>query len=426
MIFIYRVFTTLIYPFLFIFIYYRKFLKKEHPERFKEKVLPSNFKINRKKNSNLIWFHAASVGEFKSIVPIIEKLIIGNNNFEILVTTTTLSSGNLATKELQKLNNVHHRFLPYDVDFLIDRFIKLWRPYRIFLVDSEIWPNLILNAKRNNISIALINARLTNKSFKRWSLFLKTAKIIFGSLDLCLCSNLETKNYLEFFKAKNIIFEGNIKLINLINRDKIKNNNYKFLQNTRFWLAASVHKEEDIICLNTHLKLKKVYSDITTIVAPRHINRVNEMKLIFDNSKLKTQILSENDIIEKDSEVIIINFFGALQEFFLNAKTVFIGKSMIERLKNDSGQNPIEAAKLNCKIYHGPYVSNFKEIYDLLKINDISFKVDNEDDLAKNLINDLQNPQKQWEVKSNDIQNLSANIYTKSMRRINNFLNVEN
>ena len=103
MIFIYRVFTTLIYPFLFIFIYYRKFLKKEHPERYKEKVLPSNFKINRKKNSNLIWFHAASVGEFKSIVPIIEKLIIENNNFEILVTTTTLSSGNLATKELQKL-----------------------------------------------------------------------------------------------------------------------------------------------------------------------------------------------------------------------------------------------------------------------------------------------------------------------------------
>ena len=110
------------------------------------------------------------------------------------------------------------------------------------------------------------------------------------------------------------------------------------LQNTRFWLAASVHKEEDIICLNTHLKLKKVFGDITTIIAPRHINRVNEMKLMFDNSKLKTQILNENDIIEQDSEVIIINFFGALQEFFLNAKTVFIGKSMIERLKNDSGQ----------------------------------------------------------------------------------------
>ena len=122
------------------------------------------------------------------------------------------------------------------------------------------------------------------------------------------------------------------------------------------------------------------------------------MKLMFDNSKLKTQILNENDIIEQDSEVIIINFFGALQEFFLNAKTVFIGKSMIERLKNDSGQNPIEAAKLNCKIYHGPYVSNFKEIYDLLKINDISFKVNNEDDLVKNLINDLENPRKQWEA----------------------------
>ena len=110
MILIYRVFTTLIYPFLFIFINYRKFLKKEHPERYKEKILPSKFRIKRKKNYDLIWFHAASVGEFKSIIPIIEKIISDKDFFEILVTTSTLSSGNLATKELKKFNNVYHNF----------------------------------------------------------------------------------------------------------------------------------------------------------------------------------------------------------------------------------------------------------------------------------------------------------------------------
>ena len=427
MIFIYRVFTTLIYPFLILFIYYRKFFNKEHPYRFKEKIFASKFRVNRKKNSDLIWFHAASIGEFKSIIPIIEKLKKEKSKLEFLITTSTLSSSNLAIKELGRFNNnIHHRFLPYDVDFLLDSFFRAWKPLKIFLVDSEIWPNLILKAKKNNISIALINARLTNKSFKRWSLFLNTAKLIFGSFDMCLCSNKETKNYLEVFKAKNIKYDGNIKLINQNEKDLERKKDYEFMQNKRFWLAASIHREEDILCLKTHLELKKTYSDIKTIIAPRHINRVDEIKLIFENEKLKTQILNENDIIDKSSEVIIINSFGILQNFFIYIKSVFMGKSMIARLKNDSGQNPIEAAKLNCKVYHGPFVSNFKEIYDILKINKISFEITSVNDLTNNLINDLKDPHKKIENKSNNIQTLGEKILSKTIKNINNFLDAKN
>lgn len=427
MIFIYRVFTTLIYPFLILFIYYRKFFNKEHPHRFKEKIFTSKFRVNRKTNSNLIWFHAASIGEFKSIIPIIEKLINEKSKLEFLITTSTLSSSNLAIKELRRFNNnIHHRFLPYDVEFLLDSFFRAWKPSKIFLVDSEIWPNLILKAKKNDISIALINARLTNKSFKRWSLFLNTAKLIFGSFDMCLCSNKETKNYLEVFKVKNIKYDGNIKLINQNEKNLERKKDYEFLQNKRFWLAASIHREEDILCLKTHLELKKTYSDIKTIIAPRHINRVDEIKLIFENEKLKTQILNENDIIDKNSEVIIINSFGILQNFFIYIKSVFMGKSMIERLKNDSGQNPIEAAKLNCKVYHGPFVSNFKEIYDILKINKISYEVTSVYDLTNKLINDLKDPRKKIENKSNNIQTLGEKILSKTMKNINNFLDAKN
>ena len=103
MIFIYRILTTILYPFLFLLIYLRKFFKKEDPIRFKEKILISHYKVNKKENCKLIWFHAASIGEFKSIIPILRQLNKGNLNIKFLITTTTLSSGNLAKIELKKI-----------------------------------------------------------------------------------------------------------------------------------------------------------------------------------------------------------------------------------------------------------------------------------------------------------------------------------
>ena len=131
------------------------------------------------------------------------------------------------------------------------------------------------------------------------------------------------------------------------------------LSNLRFWVAASTHKEEDIFCLKTHVELKKTYSDIKTIIAPRHLNRTSRIVKLSNSFNLRTQILNRNDEIYPENDVVIINSFGVLQKFFLYAKSVFIGKSIIKKLKNDSGQNPIEAAKLGCKVYHGPYVYNF-------------------------------------------------------------------
>ena len=213
MILIYRFVSFFVYPFLIVFIFFRKLIKKEHFSRYKEKIFSSCFNVKRKDESNLIWFHAASLGELKSILPIIRHLDKKNKNLEFLLTTTTLSSSILADDKFKKFQNVHHRFLPVDVGFLINNFLSAWRPKSIFLVDSEIWPNLILISKKRKIPISLINARITSKTYKRWSLFKKTAQYIFSTFDLCLVSNLETKNYLTNLNAKNIHFHGNIKLI---------------------------------------------------------------------------------------------------------------------------------------------------------------------------------------------------------------------
>ena len=137
MILIYRIFTIFLYPFLLLFVYFRKFFKKEDPKRFKEKILVSHFNVTQKNQSKLVWFHASSLGEFKSIIPIINQLNIDNKNLKFLITTNTLSSGNLAKLELEKIENAEHRYFPFDVDFLMENFFKLWKPDRIFLVEKR-------------------------------------------------------------------------------------------------------------------------------------------------------------------------------------------------------------------------------------------------------------------------------------------------
>ena len=423
MIFFYRVLTTLLYPFLFLFVYLRKILKKEDPKRFKEKILVSHYNVIPQNKSKLIWFHAASIGEFKSIIPIIYQLNKSNNKFHFLITTTTLSSGNLASVELDKILNAEHRYFPFDVPFLIDKFLNLWKPTRIFLVDSEVWPNLILKAKKYKIPIAIINARLTSKSFQRWMIFPKIAKKIFGIFDLCICSNNETKDYFEKLGLKKVYFKGNIKLIDQINVSKIKNLNHQTLLTRRFWFAASTHKEEETFCLKTHLKLKEKFKDVLTIIAPRHIDRSLDIKILAEKLNLKVQILNKGDIISENKELIIINYFGSLQSYFKYAKSVFIGKSMIKKLIHDGGQNPIEAAKLNCKVYHGPYVYNFEEIYKILKMNNISKKINDYHELSDCLLTDLELTKKNIEQISDPLKGLGQKTLIDTTSLLDNFIN---
>ena len=422
MIIVYKIITTILYPFLFLFLLLRKLKKKEDPKRFKEKILVSHFNIKNKGKSKLIWFHAASIGEYKSIIPIIRQLNIKNNNLKFLITTTTLSSGNLAAKEIENFSNVEHRYFPFDVPFLIKKFLHLWKPDNIFLVDSEIWPNLILNAKKLNIPLALINARLTPKSFDKWMIFPNEAKKIFRNFDLFICSNLRTKNYLEKLQLNNIFFKGNIKLINQIDKEEIADINESFCKNNKFWFAASIHQEEDVFCLKTHLEIKKKLTNIVTIIAPRHIDRSENIYSLAKKLNLDAQILNKNETISKDVEVVIINYFGALQNYFKHSKSVFIGKSILEKFKNNGGQNPIEAAKLNCKIYHGPYVFNFDDIYEIFAKNNISQKVEDHHKLAENLTQDLtKSIEKNIEI-SDSIKNLEQTTLNDTMTLVNEFI----
>ena len=420
----YRAFTFVLYPLLIILIFLRKFSKKEDNKRYKEKIFSSHFNIQRKQNFKLFWFHAASIGELKSILPVINELSKKKNHLEFLITTVTLSSSLIAEKELKKFSNAKHRFFPLDVNFLINRFLNMWKPDAIFLVDSEIWPNLILSAKEKKIPIAIINARITKKTFLRWNYFKSFAKEIFNSFDFSLSSNSETVNFLNIFNAKNIFFEGNLKLSNQIKLEEIKDINDNLLKESKVWVAASTHKGEEIFCIKTHLLLKKDLKNVISIIAPRHINRINQIEKLCQSFNLNYQVLRKGELIQEKKEIIIINYFGNLPAYFKLASSVFVGKSLIKKLKEVGGQNPIEAAKLGCKIYHGPYIYNFFEIYKILNQNHVSRKVESSYELANFLKSDFTSENN--EKLSSFMDSIGKKTLDSNMKVINKFLFHEN
>ena len=369
MIIIYRFFINLILVISPLIIIFRFFKKKEDPIRFREKL---GFFSKKKKSGKLIWFHGASVGELQSIIPIIEKLNKDNKVKQILVTSNTLSSSKVVDQ--YKFKKVIHQFFPIDSKFLSNKFLDYWNPSASFFIDSEIWPNTILNLYKKNIPIVLLNARITKKTFKRWRFVKFFSKDIFNKFNLCLPSNFETKKYLNILGAKNIKLIGNLKYSQSENKNqKINNELSKLISKKKVWCASSTHPSEEVFCGLVHQSLKKKYKNLLTIIIPRHINRISEIKSDLNKLNLKIHTHEPQKKIDDNIDIYLVNSYGQTKSFYSKCKNIFLGGSIINR----GGQNPLEATRYGCNILHGPNISNFNEIYNNLKKMNISSQVYN-------------------------------------------------
>ena len=419
MIFFYKIFTNIFFPIFILVIFFRKFFNKEHKKRYKEKfVISSQLSRFKLENKKIIWIHTASIGEMNSITPIVNKLTENNKEIYILITSITLSSSQIFEKNFRDNKSVYHHFLPLDVSFLIEKFLNYLKPEKVIFVDSEIWPNTLRIIKSKKIPLILLNARISNKTLKRWKMIGSFSKKIFSFFDLCLASSNESLENLKDLGSKNVKFFGNIKFC--VNFALPKNQKYPdILKNKKVWCAASTHSGEEIICIKTHLELKKKY-ELITIIIPRHINRVQELFSLSKDHNLKVQLTKNFDKINEIPDIIIINSFGDIAKYFHYCKSVFIGKSLPEKFSGFGGQNPIEPAKFGCKIYHGPHVSNFKEIYKYLENMNIAFEIKNEKDLIKNLDHDFSS-EKKIEFGAKELNEYGNKILDKTINEIQNF-----
>ena len=377
----YYLITTILYYFLHPYLYLRVSKKKECPIRYREKLGDSP---QTRKNGKLIWFHCSSIGELKSIFPIIDNYLKKN---QILITTSTLSSNEVFEKKYNFIKNITHQYAPIDSPQIIKKFFKRWQPDIIFFTESEIWPNQIFYAKNKGIPIILLNARISNKSFIKWKLIKNSMNKILNCFDLILSQSNVSTNYFRYFGANNILMLGNLKFVVSEDYEAAKENST--LHKRLIFIALSTHHPEEKVFIKIHKLLKSQYPNLLTIIIPRHINRVIEVEKIIKDAKLNFLVSKSIDNVEDNIDILIINSYGNTKKILKSSKFVFIGGSLI----NHGGQNPIEVAYNNSLVFHGPYIHNFSEIYDFLKKENIAFQINSEAELIYQLKEKLNNYQ---------------------------------
>ena len=412
MFFIYQILLSIFLIISPIFILLRIFKNKEHKKRYIEKFsLPSK----KRKNGNLMWFHAASVGEILSIIPLVMFYEKRKKVNQILITSSTLSSSKIIEKF--KFKKTIHQFFPIDHFVFVNKFLDHWKPSLAVFIESEVWPYMFKELYNRKISLILLNARLTKKTFNRWLKIKFFAKYIFKKIKIAYPQNLETKKFLKQLDVKNIYHIGNLKFAQNknISQNKILNE-FKFnLRGKKTWVASSTHSGEEIFCAKAHIKLKKNIKNLITIIIPRHIHRTSEIRAEIERLNLKVTLHSNKPNNFKNTDIYLVDTFGETNIFHQISATVFLGGSIVRR----GGQNPLEAARFGAKILHGPNTDNFKDVYKLLKVLKVSKKIDKPEQLASSII-----------FKKNKkigfkIKNIGEKILKKTIKEFDNLINNE-
>ena len=364
---IYNFFLLLVLIFSPIIIIIRIFLGKEDQYRFREKF-GFYSKINNIKDT--IWIHGASVGEILSIVPIIKIFEEDKKIRRILITSSTTSSSYIFSKF--KFKKTIHQFYPYDLNFITKLFINHWKPKIAIFVDSEVWPNMFNNLHKKKIPLILLNARITNKSYKKWKYFPNFSKNIFNKITVALPQNTETKKYLKSLGTKNIKFLGNIKFFGNTNKKKRQNTSLKKqFSNKKILCAASTHQKEEIFIARVHKELKPEIKNLITIIIPRHINRKNEIIKELKNLDLNFQLHTSAKKLNNNTDIYLVDTYGEATKFYSLSKLTFLGGSLIPH----GGQNPLEPVREGNFILYGPHIDNFKEVYKMLDKFNVTTKI---------------------------------------------------
>lgn len=355
--YIYRFFTVILAPFIVLYLLYRVYVGKEHKDRYLEKL--AHIKALRPKGK-LVWFHAASVGELNSIIPLIRELANDNKYLHFLITTVTVNSEKVFQKAA--LPRSIHQFIPLDFPWCVKKFINYWKADLAVFIDSELWPNLIAEASQR-CKMILVNGRLSDSSFARWKYLPSLIKYMYSKFSVIMpTSTIEQSKISYFVSQKKIKYYGNLK--NAVpplacNKEELAKIKKKIGKRT-FWLAASTHKGEEEQLLFCHQELAKSYKDLLTIIIPRHPHRGVDIGKIAESLSLKYSLRSKGDEINGKVSVYIANTIGEMGLFYNLSDIVFVGGSLVSH----GGQNTLEPAKLSCAIIVGPNTSNFKEVTD--------------------------------------------------------------
>ena len=305
------------------------------------------------------WLHAASVGEMQSLLPLVEALGAREGDLHFLVTTGTVTSARLLAR--RRLPRVIHQYLPLDRHAWVARFLDHWHPDFALWVESEFWPNLLKEAARRRIPMALVNGRLSARSLSRWAWAPGFAAALMGGFRVVLAQDDIQGRRLAALGARQPQTLGNLKFAaSAPGADETELAALAASTAGRpVWLAASTHPGEDSIVAAAHRSLKARYGNLLTIIAPRHAERGEAIAGELRAAGLSLARRSKNEPITQTTDIYLADTLGELGLFYRLARVFFVAGSY-----RWQGHNPIEPALLHRAVVSGPRVANFQDIFD--------------------------------------------------------------
>lgn len=310
-----------------------------------------------------MWLHGASVGEGLSLLPLVEALRAADPALSVLVTSGTVTSAELLARRLPE--GAFHQFAPVDAPRAAARFLEYWRPDLAVFAESEIWPNLLSEARAAGTKTALVSARLSSASLKRWGRAPAMARALFGGFDLVLAQDDETATGLARHGARD---DGrlNLKLIGdaLPADPSILDATRHAIGDRPMLLAASTHPGEEALMLDVFRWLRDRPERPLLVIVPRHPERGDSIAALAGEQGFRTARRSIREPLTAGTEVYVADTLGELGLWFRLARAAFIGGSLVEGI---GGHNSLEPARLGCPAISGSDVANWASVYDALR-----------------------------------------------------------
>ncbi|KAL0309611.1 UNVERIFIED_CONTAM: putative 3-deoxy-D-manno-octulosonic acid transferase, mitochondrial [Sesamum radiatum] len=328
---IYRALTYGVSPLVRLHLRWRKFRGREHSLRWRERLgCPSA----PRPTGRLIWFHAVSLGEGLAAIPVIRCCLEMRPDVNVLMTTTTASAFEVIKNRLP--SNVIYQFAPLDIPSAVDSFLRYWRPNAVMLMESEIWPNLIMGAARNGNVYKIIPELVSssNSSIDH----IDAIKVFIDS---------------PFAIANFDISEGDTKTLEQF---------WAQLSRRKVWMASSIHKGEEKVFIEAHNMLKQKHADILTIIVPRKPQHGQDLALKLQDEGATVALRSRGDNITPGT--------SELRDFYRLTPIAVIGGSF---LKGSAGHNIAEAAAAGCAVLTGHHVGHFSHmVAEMQRVNPLS------------------------------------------------------
>ena len=308
----------------------------------------------------LVWIHAASVGETNAIMPVVDR--VAEMGMSVVFTSVTLTSAKIAAGRLP--GRAIHQFSPLDIAPYVGRFLDHWRPDLALFVESELWPTTIMKLAQAEIPQILVNARLSERSFRSWRRLGRAAQGLFGRIALGLAQSEPDGARYRTLGVPGVKVTGNLKFdVPPPSAKPEAAAQFRALAGNRpVWVAASTHEGEEAIVAAADRILRETRPDLLTIIVPRHPSRGPSVGAALAAGGHKIALRSAGQPLSSAVEIYVADTLGELGLFFRVAPIAFLGGSLIPH----GGQNPIEPLRLNAAVLNGPHVHNFAEVYAAL------------------------------------------------------------